>query len=124
MFVGFFPCSQTMTKRIMARSCFTRTQSRAAAMSDPIWKRGDQLTPALQKRCLAMFVHRYTRDHTPAWAKEARPNGQPYPVQFASDSDWLAHSLFAVSADGARLDRRVRHCESSPTWPDGKEETR
>lgn len=64
---------------------------------------------------LRAYVHRFTREHVPAWATMA---GRPYPVQFADDADWLKHTMFFVSADG-RLDRRHKHCESTPTWPDG-----
>ena len=83
---------------------------------------GAQLCTADQQHVLAAYVHRFTRDHKPAWASNGNTwkDGQPYPVQFASDADWLAHTRFAVRGDG-RLDQRGHWCESSPTWPDNPE---
>lgn len=81
---------------------------------------GTQLDYSDQRHVLAAFVHRFTREHKPAWASQPWKEGKPYPVQFASDADWLAHTRFAVRAN-ARVDQRVRYCESSPTWPDNPE---
>lgn len=80
---------------------------------------GNVLSPRLQAECKARFVHRFTRDHRPAWASQPMPNGKPYPVQFASDDDWLAHTFFEVTKQG-ELDERSRYCQSSPTWPEGQ----
>jgi hypothetical protein len=81
---------------------------------------GIQLCYSDQQHVLATYVHRFTKDHKPAWASQPWKNGQPYPVQFASDADWLANTRFAVGVIG-RLDQRVHYCESSPTWPDNPE---
>ena len=80
---------------------------------------GTALTAEDRHHVLAAYVHRYTRDHKPAWAHADR-DGIPYPVQFASDQDWLTNTLFAVRKNG-RLDQRARSCLSSPTWPDNPE---
>jgi len=82
------------------------------------WKKGSELDDSVQRECLNRFVHRFTRDHKPEWAEKPWKDGLPYPVQFDSDSDWLAHTLFAVNKNG-RLNER--HCECSPTWPDNPE---
>jgi hypothetical protein len=82
-------------------------------------KHGHELHPSDQAHVLARYVHRFTREHKPAWARELRFNGHPYPVQFASDQEWLENTRFAVRKDG-RLDRRARFCQSVPTWPDGR----
>ena len=74
---------------------------------------GTQLCASDQQHVLAAFVHRFTAEHKPAWASEPWKDGQPYPVQFAGDADWLANTRFAVRKNG-RLDDRVHHCESSP----------
>ena len=74
---------------------------------------GTWLTTEDQRTVLANYIHRYTVDHIPKWVRTAR---KPYPVQFASDQDWLAHSLFAVDKPG-QLSGRVHRCESNPTWP-------
>lgn len=79
---------------------------------------GSELTESEQRYVLATFIHRYTRDHTPTWAREKRPDGSKYQVQFSSDFDWLTHTRFAVTKTG-NLNRKARECFSTPTWPDG-----
>lgn len=80
---------------------------------------GSELTPEEQEICLTKFVHRFTREHVPQWAKSPRPDGTAYKPQFASDRDWLENTRFRVTKSG-RLDRRAKYCHSSPTWPDGQ----
>lgn len=79
---------------------------------------GSRLSLDDQKEVLSRYCHRYTRDHKPQWAKRPRTDGSNYPVQFASDQEWLANTEFAVTKTG-RLDRSVDFCDSRPTWPDG-----
>ena len=81
---------------------------------------GTQLCASDQQHVLVAYVHRFTREHKPTWANQPWKDGLPYPVQFASDADWLANTRFAVRVSG-RLDQRVHYCESSPTWPDSPE---
>ncbi len=84
------------------------------------WVWGHELSPEVQRQALATYVYRYTRDHVPAWAiRDKRADGTPFPVQFASDADWLEHSRFPVTKAG-RLASRPPYCYSDPTWPDGK----
>ena len=84
------------------------------------WILGNELCEADQQYCLAAFVHRFTAQHKPRWANEPWKDGKPYPVQFASDRDWLEHTRFAVTENG-RLDKRASHCMSTPTWPNNPE---
>lgn len=86
----------------------------------PRYVLGTELTAEDRQRVLSAFVHRYTREHKPQWANQPWKDGKPYPVQFASDADWLAHTRFAVRPNG-RIDRRIHSCESNPTWPDNPE---
>ena len=81
---------------------------------------GSNLSASVQQECLRRFVHRYTRDHKPSWADQTWKHGKKYPVQFDSDADWLAHTLFNVNADNT-LNERFDFCESYPTWPDNPE---
>jgi hypothetical protein len=81
--------------------------------------KGSELPKLIQKQVLACFVHRFTKDHKPDWARRPRPDGTPYMVQFASDQDWLEHTEFYITNKG-ELSRRHKTCFSSPTWPDGK----
>lgn len=76
-------------------------------------KLGSDLTPLEKKIVLARFVHRFTVEHVPAWAKE---EGTNYRIQFSSDADWLEHTEFVVTKSG-KLDRRAKQCFSCPTWP-------
>lgn len=82
---------------------------------DVIRKRGADLNPEDQAHVLRAYVHRFTGEHRPKWTEHTKT-----PLQFASDQEWLAHTEFAVRRDG-RLDRRVRECYSTPTWPNNPE---
>jgi hypothetical protein len=82
--------------------------------------KGTKLTAEDQKHVLASYVHRFTRDHKPKWANKPWKDGKPYPVQFASDQDWLENTVFFVR-DNGRLDQRYKRCESTSTWPDNPE---
>ncbi len=79
-----------------------------------IYKNGSDLQSADQKEVLAAYVHRYTKDHKPAWVQT-----DYYKPQFANDEDWLNNTIFHVRKNG-RLDHRFTSCCSTPTWPDGK----
>jgi len=85
-------------------------------MTDSAMLWGFQLSPDQQRAALARYCNRFTLSHRPSWASAPRPDGSRYPPQFASDSDWLLHTRFAVTRSG-RLDGRASHCESFPTWP-------
>lgn len=85
-----------------------------------IWVWGEHLSATMQRDALARYVHRFTRDHVPGWARVPRPDGTAYPVQFDSDGDWLSHTRFAVTQAGDFEDR-ARYCQSNPTWPDNPE---
>jgi hypothetical protein len=84
------------------------------------FRKGSELSPTDKAYVLRAYVHRYTGSHTPTWARGTMQNGQPYPLQFANDADWLANTLFAVTKSG-KLDRRVTDCRSTPTWPNNPE---
>lgn len=84
------------------------------------YAKGSDLSQHTQAQCKARYVHRYTGDHKPAWVSKTWKDGRAYPLQFADDADWLAHTWFAVTLLGT-LDARVTHCHSEPTWPDNPE---
>ena len=89
-------------------------------MNTPNRALGTALCHSDQKHVLAAYVHRFTREHQPQWASKPWKDGLPYPVQFDSDADWLAHTTFAVRKNG-RLDMRGHSCQGNPTWPDNPE---
>ena len=75
---------------------------------------GSKLSRKAQAECKARFVHRFTREHRPKWARNTA-----YKPQFADDADWLENTFFLVTKNG-ELDKRAHYCESHPTWPEGK----
>ena len=77
------------------------------------WIEGIKLSEHDRREVLAAYVHRYTGEHVPQWA---RAPWNTCKVQFATDAEWLANTRFAVRKDG-RLHQRIRHCMSNPTWP-------
>lgn len=79
---------------------------------------GSELNATDQAYVLGTFVHRYTKENIPAWAKQKRRNGKLYRPQFTTDAEWLAHTMFNVLASG-RIDRNRYSCMATPTWPDG-----
>lgn len=83
---------------------------------------GDLLTDKARCEALRRFVHRFTGDHTPSWARVPRADGTAYMVQFKNDLDWLSHSEFAVNKDGS-LSANHKYCVSHPTWPFGQSAT-
>jgi hypothetical protein len=82
-------------------------------------RRGSELRPEVQREVLARYTMRDTPPNRPNWTLNG-PDGKPYPLQFASDSDWLANTFFYVKQDGT-LDERFARCESRPTWPNNPE---
>jgi hypothetical protein len=78
--------------------------------------KGADLSIKDQAHVLVAYCHRFTGEYTPLWARKPMPNGTAYRPQFRDDKDWLANTLFTTRKDGS-LDRRVKHCQSNPTWP-------
>ncbi len=76
---------------------------------------GTELRHVDQQHVLMAFVHRFTMEHEPDWARVAMGKYRP---QFKDDADWLASTRFWVRADGY-LDQRFKTCHSLPTWPQG-----
>ena len=65
----------------------------------------------------AQFVHRFTMEHVPQWAKTRRDDGTYYAPQFRSDKEWYENTLFHGESEFADK----RHCYTSgQTWPLGK----
>jgi hypothetical protein len=66
----------------------------------------------------ACYVHRFTMDHVPAWARKVAPNGKYYAPQYASDHQWYENTAFYGEA-GHLGDKT--HCHTSgQTWPLGQ----
>lgn len=82
-----------------------------------------QVPPAGRKLTLsqakALYVHRYTMEYVPAWARRVNPgNGKFYAPQYKSDKEWYDSTIFPGEPghDGDK-----NHCYSSgQTWPLGQ----
>lgn len=83
--------------------------------------KGIYLTKDDQRYVLQTYVNRHTGDHRPANLRLTTPVAGHLnnPIQFLNDRDWLAHAYFTTTKSG-RLDKRVKACESYPTWPEGQ----
>jgi hypothetical protein len=81
---------------------------------------GTSLAADQQKQALNSYVHRFTKDHKPIWATKPMPDGRAYPVQFASDKDWLANTTFPTR-NGKLVSGKNSDCHSTQTWPDNPE---
>lgn len=74
----------------------------------------------------ARFIHRYTMEHVPAWAREApdaQRNGDPvrpgwYAPQFRSDREWYDNTSFKGDAGHIGI---AGECQTTgQTWPLGE----
>lgn len=64
------------------------------------------------------YVHRYTLEHVPAWARSPRDDGTFYAPQYRTDREWYDSTLFP-GEPGHIGDRN--HCYSTKeTWPLGE----
>lgn len=65
----------------------------------------------------AQYVHRYTMEHVPQWARLRAPNGKYYAPQFRTDQEWFDNTLFAGESPLASK----RYCfTSNQSWPLGQ----
>lgn len=63
----------------------------------------------------ARYVHRFTMEHIPAWARERQPDGTYYAPQYRSDREWFENTLFPPENPFSKKD-----CHSErQTWPLG-----
>ncbi len=65
----------------------------------------------------AWYVHRFTCEHVPTWARALRDDGSYHAPQFATDREWYDAALFPGEA---WLSVKETHCHNGkPTWPYG-----
>ena len=75
------------------------------------------MRPISFNRARNTYIHRYTLDHIPAWAREPHKPGIWYAPQYASDREWYEHTLFP--GEGG-IERDSKFCSSTrQTWPCG-----
>lgn len=73
------------------------------------------------KEAQARYVHRFTMDHVPEWAREKRSDGTYYAPQYRSDKEWYDNSLFPGDKDypfKGWMDGSC--CSRNETWPLGQ----
>lgn len=71
------------------------------------------------EQATAQYVHRYTMEHVPAWARTAAPNGKYYAPQFRTDREWYEHTEFPPHRFS--MGKRDTSCYTSgQTWPLGQ----
>lgn len=65
------------------------------------------------------YVHRFTMEHIPNWAREPMSNGKFYAPQFRSDREWFDNTLFPPHK--FQLSKRDTSCfTTGETWPLGQ----
>ena len=65
----------------------------------------------------AQYIHRFTMEHIPAWAKQQRKDGTFYAPQFATDREWYYNTVFY----GESYLADKKHCyTTNQTWPLGQ----
>lgn len=64
----------------------------------------------------ARYVHRFTMEHMPAWARKPADNGKFYAPQYRTDREWYDNFIF-VGQDGTRAGEQRSTNES---WPLGQ----
>lgn len=72
--------------------------------------------PLTFEQAKAQYVHRYTAEHVPAWARTPH-NGRYYAPQFRNDREWYDNTLFYGESELATR----KYCYTSgQTWPLGQ----
>lgn len=74
--------------------------------------------PLTFEQACARYVHRYTTQHVPAWARQPAPNGKFYAPQFRSDREWYEHTRFY--GEEGHIGRRTDCFTTGQTWPLGQ----
>ena len=73
--------------------------------------------PITLEQARTRYVHRYTMEHVPQWARAAAPNGKHYAPQFKTDREWYEKTLFAGESKMANKNS----CHTSgQSWPLGQ----
>lgn len=71
----------------------------------------------------AQYVHRFTMEHVPAWARQQREDGSYYAPQYRSDQEWYDNTTFPGERGGrfTAPPKGARYCETrNQTWPLGQ----
>jgi len=67
------------------------------------------------------YVHRFTMEHVPQWARMQREDGTYYAPQYQSDREWYDNTVFPGELLHPMGKKHNGHCYSSePSWPLGQ----
>jgi hypothetical protein len=69
---------------------------------------------------LRRYVHRFTMEHVPGWARFLAPGGQYYAPQFGSDREWYDNTLFPGEPGNPHVPGSGACYTTGQTWPLGK----
>ncbi|CAB5144618.1 hypothetical protein UFOVP147_23 [uncultured Caudovirales phage] len=85
---------------------------------DHLFLEYEAMTRPTLSQAKAQYVHRYTMEHRPEWARKIAVNGYFYAPQFRTDAEWFAATRFPGESG---LHGNCRHCETGkPSWPLGE----
>lgn len=74
------------------------------------------MRPLTLEEAKTRYIHRYTMDHVPTWARARAANGKFYAPHFRSDQEWYEHTLFKGESELATS----KYCYTfGQTWPLG-----
>ena len=75
--------------------------------------------PISFERAKAQYVHRFTVEHVPTWARNpCEGNGKFYAPQYASDREWYEATKFPGEGGIPRGDDQCM--STNQTWPRGQ----
>lgn len=66
------------------------------------------------------YVHRFTLEHVPAWARLPFKDGRFPAPQYASDWEWFTNTQFPPNNPFARSKRDTFCYSNNQTWPLGQ----
>jgi hypothetical protein len=80
----------------------------------PMNTQGNQMNRKITfEQAKAQYIHRFTMDHTPAWARDTE-----YKPHYASDREWYENTVFPGEKG---IHGNSKHCYSSnQSWPLGR----
>ena len=75
------------------------------------------IRPLTFEQAKSQFVHRFTMEHVPSWAKQQREDGSYYAPQYSSDLEWYNRTFFKGESE---LPSNKSCYSYDPSWPLGK----
>lgn len=83
-------------------------------------KRINPQAPMSFNQACAAYIHRFTMEHIPEWAKEQGPDGKFYAPQYRTDQEWYDNTKFPPHNPHARSAKDTSAWSTGQTWPLGR----